>query len=149
MNSPCEIWKRQKRLFPQGDTSASSVLIYDGGSTDSNHDQLAGIWKWCFVNEMRGTYLFFHLVNEGIHIDVVLSCFDLEPLFFGQVLVSTPNVFHGVSYLSTLSEIQVGYPKSLLRETNELAMAVETKVTDCPPASGPDDGLMEVAVEPA
>ena len=23
------------------------------------------------------------------------------------------------------------------------------KVTDCPPASGPDDGLMEVAVEPA
>ncbi len=69
----------QKALVSvRGDESASSVLIYDEGSTVSNDGRLVEIEKWFIVRGIRGAYLFFHLVSGIVHLGVVLYWFVID-----------------------------------------------------------------------
>ncbi len=73
MGTPIEISKCKKRLFPVLDTSASSVLIYDGGIPEFDAGRFAEIANWFLVKEMAGAYLFFYRVIGVLHVEVVLS----------------------------------------------------------------------------
>ncbi len=88
----CRPWRRVRTA------SASSVLIYDGESVDSNHDRLAGIEKWFITKEMRRKELFVHLVNEVLHGDVVLCSIQSAPIYgYAARLVSARLIHLAIS----------------------------------------------------